>query len=405
MIVVTNEELEALGTEDVLEADDGDDFTGGDDDLDFSDMKPMDAFEMKMEDLVVEFERRGMHPKGFFNDDARELQKVLDKEFSENLEKLKAEKRAALQRNRMKAKLQKKRLQLEKQLREEQDAIHDSLDAKAWLNTIKNNQTRDACRIECDSIVCRALAKALWSSSSITCLDLSRNGLSDFAGAQLGRMLKRNTSIGTLDVSENRFGPRCCRSVGDALTVNTTLRALNMETNPLTNESTDQTGVVALAKALGSNTTLTRLNMWRCDLGTAAGAAIADALVANETLIDFDVGHGGILELDAQRIADRIAHNKRETKAKNKREKAYRDQLAREEAGRKAMADAEEERRLLEVYYQEQRDARALERMVAMDEERRQRKEAEAKIADELAAKNKAARDAAAKKAKKKGKK
>ena len=140
------------------------DFTG-DDDLDFSDMKPMDAFEMKMEDLVVEFERRGMHPKGFFNDDARELQKVLDKEFSENLEKLKAEKRAALQRNRMKAKLQKKRLQLEKQLREEQDAIHDSLDAKAWLNTIKNNQTRDACRIECDSIVCRALAKALWSSS------------------------------------------------------------------------------------------------------------------------------------------------------------------------------------------------------------------------------------------------
>ena len=66
---------------------------------------------------------------------------------------------------------------------------------------------------------------------------------------------------------------------------------------------------------------------------------------------------------------------------------------------------AEEERRLLEVYYQEQRDARALERMVAMDEERRQRKEAEAKIADEVAAKNKAARDAAAKKAKKKGKK
>ena len=37
MIVVTNEELEALGTEDVLEADDGDDFTGGDDDLDFDD--------------------------------------------------------------------------------------------------------------------------------------------------------------------------------------------------------------------------------------------------------------------------------------------------------------------------------------------------------------------------------
>ena len=51
MIVVTNEELEALGTEDVLEADDGDDGFTGDDDLDFSDMKPMDAFEMKMETI------------------------------------------------------------------------------------------------------------------------------------------------------------------------------------------------------------------------------------------------------------------------------------------------------------------------------------------------------------------
>ena len=406
MIVVTNEELEALGAEDVLEADDGGGDDGDDDDdMDFSDLKPMDAFEMKMEDLVQEFESRGMHPKGFFNDDARELQKVLNQEHVENLEKIKAEKRAEQGRSRMKAKLQKKRLQLEKQLREEQEAVHNDERASSWLHVIKNNQTRDTQRIECNSIVCRALAKQLWTSTSLTCLDLSRNALSDFAGAQLGRMLKRNTHLVTLDVSENKLGPRCCRSMGDALTVNTTLKALNMETNPLTNESTDQTGVVALAQSLASNTSLTRLNLWRCDLGGAAGAAVADALVHNETLIDFDVGHGGILELDATRIADRIAHNKTATKARNKREKAYRDQLAKEEAGRQAIADAEEEQRQLEIFYQAQRDARALERMVAMDEERAARKEAELKLADEVAAKNKAARDAAAKKAKKKGKK
>ena len=36
----------------------GDEGAGGAEELDFSDLKPMDAFMMTMEDLVVEMERR-----------------------------------------------------------------------------------------------------------------------------------------------------------------------------------------------------------------------------------------------------------------------------------------------------------------------------------------------------------
>ena len=76
-------------------------------------------------------------------------------------------------------------------------------------------------------------------------------------------MLKRNAALVKLELGENRLGPRCCRAFGESLQTNATLKALSLESNPLTNESTDQTGVVALARALATNATLTLLNIWR----------------------------------------------------------------------------------------------------------------------------------------------
>ena len=91
-----------------------------------------------------------------------------------------------------------------------------------------------------------------------------------------------------------------------------------METNPRSNRRTRR--VVALASPRVEHNThkaehvalRPRHGVGRCHRGL---------LPWPTKLIDFDVGHGGILELDA-RVRDRIAHNKRETKAKNKREKA-----------------------------------------------------------------------------------
>ena len=220
----TEEDLDAG---DVLEdADDGDENgREREDSIDLADLKPMDAFLMKMEDLVTEMERRHLHPKGFFNDDAKELQKYFDQEHFKELEKIKEERREQRQRSRMKAQLQKKRLQLEKQLREEQDAVANDPQIEAWLSVVRSDQTRPSARIGVNSVTARALAKAMWNNKSLTSLDLSRNDLSDFAGAQIGRMLKRNAALVKLELNENRLGPRACHAFGEALHTNGTLSA------------------------------------------------------------------------------------------------------------------------------------------------------------------------------------
>ena len=403
----TEEDLDAG---DVLEdADDGDENgREREDSIDLADLKPMDAFLMKMEDLVTEMERRHLHPKGFFNDDAKELQKYFDQEHFKELEKIKEERREQRQRSRMKAQLQKKRLQLEKQLREEQDAVANDPQIEAWLSVVRSDQTRPSARIGVNSVTARALAKAMWNNKSLTSLDLSRNDLSDFAGAQIGRMLKRNAALVKLELNENRLGPRACHAFGEALHTNGTLKTLSLESNPLTNESTDQTGVVALAQALSSNASLTLLNLWRCDLGTTAGAELAKALHLNSSIIHLDVGNNGVLVADKRRIADKVDANKKETRAIALQNHAFQEQLRKEAAGRQAIADEEQKARELEEWMDAQKDLRAAERMAEADAEREKRREEERvkAEAERVAREEKKAKEEAAKKKKgKKGKK
>lgn len=45
----------------------------------------IDANSLTLQDLLHEMERRGIHPKGFFDDDAKTLQASLDKEHEESL--------------------------------------------------------------------------------------------------------------------------------------------------------------------------------------------------------------------------------------------------------------------------------------------------------------------------------
>ena len=75
----------------------------------------------------------------------------------------------------MKAQLQKKRLQMEKQLREEQEAVALDPQVESWLYVVRQDQTRPSARISVDSVTARALAKAMWNNSSLTSLDLSRD--------------------------------------------------------------------------------------------------------------------------------------------------------------------------------------------------------------------------------------
>ena len=61
---------------------------------------------------------------------------------------------------RLSTRAQRRRLQLEKQLREEQDAVANDPQMEAWLDVVRQDATRPSARLSVDSVTCRALARA-----------------------------------------------------------------------------------------------------------------------------------------------------------------------------------------------------------------------------------------------------
>ena len=142
----------------------------------------------------------------------------------------------------------------------------------------------------------------MWNNTSITSLDLSRNNLSDFAGSTVARMLRRNGTLrkvgvgsascgsppvsdapsrarsrSQLELDENELGPRACNAFGESLSSNSTLVRLSLESNPLTKDGEDSSGISAMARMLGANKTLTSLNLWRGGIKFDGCAELAQA--------------------------------------------------------------------------------------------------------------------------------
>ena len=63
----------------------------------------------------------------------------------------------------------------------------------------------------------RALAEALETNSTLTSLDLSRNGIGAEGAARLAAALKKNSTMTSLDISRNDIGPEGAESLATAL--------------------------------------------------------------------------------------------------------------------------------------------------------------------------------------------
>ena len=372
----------------------------------------MEANMLRKEEVTAEMERRGLNVKGFFEDDAKALQRAYDAEFALEFEKLKEERKEQRKQDRKKAQLQKKRLQLEKQLREEEEAVAEDEDIATWLEQIRINNTWPTARIRSNSITARAVAKALWDNTSLTCLDLSRNKLSDFAGSQIGRALRRNCTLLKLEVNDNFLGPRSCRSFGEALPLNSTIKYVDLESNPLVTgpdgaETTDTTGFFTLAQAFRKNTSLTAMSLWRCNVGHQCGAEIANCLDQNTSITSIDVGNNSIYFDDLRKIKDIMERNQALKKEKDAADEAERAKEEAEEQRLQDIKDQEQKAQDLEQWMLEQRDQRANDRMTNAIAERERRKTEEIekqKIAEDLRLEKKLAAEAAKKKKNKKKK-
>lgn len=258
---------------------------------------------------------RGIQPKGFYNDDAARLQEEFNREHVAEREARMQQRVQLAAKSYLRETVHRRRMEREKELREEVEEVAKSPQLEVWLELIKAGSSevqplpRQA-SLRLSSVGTRALCKSLAFNHSLHALNLSRNGLDDMAGKCLATMLRRNTSLQRLELESNNFGPATAKELADALTENESLQALNLESNPLTDDEKDFSGIAALGAMLASNRTLKTLNLWRTRLGTEGGKQIAMGLEKNTTLVCLDIGNNRIATLDGVKIDQRLSRNR-----------------------------------------------------------------------------------------------
>lgn len=288
---------------------------------------------------------RGIQPKGFYNDDAARLQEEFNREHVAEKESRMQQRVQLAAKSYLRETVHRRRMERERELREEVDEIAQSPQLEVWLDLVKHNATPRRCQatLRLSSIGTRALCKSLALNHSLRSLTLSRNNLDDMAGKCLAQMLRRNTSLARLELESNGLGPASARDLADALTVNASLAYLSLESNPLTDDEKDFSGIAALGAMLARNTTLTTLNLWRTRLGTEGGKHLALGLERNATLVCLDVGNNRIGTLDGAKIDQRLRKNRRVLEAAETKKLALRaaqltaadHERARQDAARK----------------------------------------------------------------------
>ena len=270
--------------------------------------KPIQASSLTALDIFYEMERRGLKSTGFPEIDKDILQRAFNEEFQakaeEELAKIKERKRRQAQQ----AGLQRRRMQMEQTLQEEQDVLASSHQLGMMIELIKDDAVASSIRIEVNSISARSLAKVMWVNTCVTCLDLSSNKLDDHAGAYVARILTRNKTLKKMELDNNEFSHKTLAAFGESLRVNNSLVYLSVDSNPLfTNDDTK--GSRSFAEALRLNTTLTSLNLWRTGMKPADGELLASALDHNSVLLFVDISHNGVKMREMKRIADKLDRN------------------------------------------------------------------------------------------------
>ena len=166
----------AEGKDDDEEKKGGDDDDDDDDSFDPANLQPPDAFSLSTQELILEMERVGLRAKGFFQDDAKAMQSVYEQEHEQyviDMRRKRAEDKIAQQRAALE---QKKRAVMERLLDEEMRELSEGGRAAQWLRMCHRSTTPAAAHMLAPPVACRALAKALCATTSLTDLNLARNG-------------------------------------------------------------------------------------------------------------------------------------------------------------------------------------------------------------------------------------
>ncbi|GLE10056.1 hypothetical protein PINS_up022051 [Pythium insidiosum] len=399
------------------------------------DSLPPDAFALSQNEIRREMIDRGIQPKGFYNDDAARLQDEFNREHAAEKESRMHQKMQLAAKAYLRETVHRRKMERDRELREEVAEIARDAHLEVWLELLRQQPqpptshatesssasavaltttvpplplpTHAALRVS--SVGARALCKALVFNHSLTSLTLSRNALDDGAAKHIAALLRRPTSaLRRLDLEGNALGPLAARELAEALGGNETLESLSLESNPLTDQEKDWSGVAALSAMLARNRGLRSLSLWRTRLGSEGGKLVAQGVAGdrNTTLLCLDVGNNRVAPQDAVRLDAQLARNRRAHDVVLAKQHAVRDAqrvAAQQEAERQDARRREQEHA---AWIEARKEERARER--AEEDARRQRERQEEEDRQRQRAARRAAEFAARleleKKKKKKGK-
>ena len=162
-----------------------------------------------------------------------------------------------------------------------------------------------------------ALGEALQTNCTLTHLYLMSGAIGDSGAEALSKALQLNCTLTSLDLHCNRIGDLGAEALATTLlSSGTQLRQLNLSNNMICSS-----GVTAFAKALQSNTSLTRLALGSQYLpGACAGIdssgaiLIAAALKSNRTLTHLDLSSSKIGDSGATELAQSLQHHNNSVK-------------------------------------------------------------------------------------------
>ena len=275
-----------------------------DDDDNETDIHKLDANSLTLKDLLQEMERRGLQPRGFFEDDAKVLQAELDEEHDQYIETKRRERREARVLESEQAILRHRKILTETQIAEERKEIKRDKRADEWFYLIRNGTVPNHCRIDVNDITARPLARLLWTDLKIVSLNVGNMNLSDTTGAYISRALKNNRSITKLEMSENFMGSKTCQILAESLLVNNVIQFIDLGSNPLT--ANNIAGIEAMAAMLQHNRSLRYLSLWRCNVGVEGGRLLSAAMPFNNNLTCFELGYNSWDHSDIRKIEEKM---------------------------------------------------------------------------------------------------
>lgn len=275
-----------------------------------ADANLLDAFSMSLTEIIPQLEKRCLSVKGFFSDDANTLQAAFTEEHEAYVESKKEELMKAKMVEAEAAAERKKQQLIKESIAEEEKVISSSVRLSEWFAMFRHNSSPIHCRIdELTNISTRSLSKLLWNDNRIVSLDVSHLNLSDASGSFLARALRNNNTLKKLEMGGNKFGPKCISQIGLSLLANKTsaLRFLSLESNLLLTGENSRESIALFAEAVGKNTSLLSLSLWRCGLSLQCGRLLAEAIGKGETkLVSLEVGYNHFDSVDVEVIANKL---------------------------------------------------------------------------------------------------